>query len=48
VAAKSEELNNVRDVAAERAVEWLKKVEPHHFSLQGYEHHAAIKAEMAV
>jgi thymidylate synthase len=48
LAAQSEELINVRDVAAERAVEWLKKVEPFHFSLHGYEHHAAIKAEMAV
>jgi thymidylate synthase len=48
LAAKSEELINVRDVAAERAVEWLKKVEPYHFSLANYEHHAAIKAEMAV
>jgi thymidylate synthase len=48
LAAESKELINVRDVAAERAVDWLKKVEPYHFSLQGYEHHAAIKAEMAV
>jgi thymidylate synthase len=48
LAAESTELINVRDVAAERAVEWLKKVEPYHLSLQGYEHHAAIKAEMAV
>jgi thymidylate synthase len=28
--------------------EWLEKIEPSDFSLEGYEHHAPIKAAMAV
>ena len=34
--------------AAEEAVEWLAKVEPSDFALEGYTHHDPIKAEMAV
>ncbi len=33
---------------AETAVEWLAKVEPSDFSLENYQHHEAIKADMAV
>lgn len=34
--------------AAEEAVDFLNKVEPHHFTLDGYIHHPELKAPMAV
>lgn len=34
--------------AAEEAVDWLNNVEPHHFQLEGYQHHDPLPAKMAV
>lgn len=37
-----------QEFAVEEAIDWLSKVEPHHFTLEGYQHHPALSAPMAV